>query len=1640
LSARSQSLRALLEIPALAEKHSRDLVPLFLSLESTEDSSIKWSRTDRLPILTLFTKFTNPRALYQASQVRTTLYSLLQNGDAKIQTLALDGILTWKDIELVTYRENLHNLLDEKKFREELTSLLNVDENDSPIQEEHRPGLMQVLMRILFGNTLVRQGAGEGKRSAILSVLANLRDSEKRIFLDIALLPFEPTHGAIQRDEADYQLFDNKLTQSVDDRKMMGFIIMVQHLIKALGARISPFLHELVEALVVCMWKSKLPSNVDCDLAEEDDMESKINTADTKSARSLRKSSMKTLTMLIDICPDFEWEGYVLLIYRTFVSSTLSKLADENIQSPSAKLQFFEAISRHPRTVTLLSFCGNVVIANIVRCLETPTADLSIFDSVFRMFSSIYKFSEEPDLGETLTNDIILPHLTNILEHITTLLTKDEFQHVVSNKDTLDLITDVLRFSAPFVRTSEHAEHLIEPLISLLGKPSKIVNDKTKVGILESVLNLLPQCSDFSPESATFETRLVALSRLFQVLNSRHARVFLCQTMDLFEAVDPSLTGVGNLVTDLNAFDSRRIDVPDFDRRLTAFGKVNEKLYSTLTSRAWTPIVYNLLYYLQDVEEMSLRTGAAFGLQRFFNVARDHGLSPEYTSLLSTAIFPSVKKGSKHSNEIIRKEFSGVLDSLVKSCGEWPPISDLKVLLFEGDEEANFFNNIYHIQQHRQLRAITRLSKAADDGELKPGNIEAIFIPMLEKFAFTVTEEGHNVAAEAVRGIGALSGTLGWKSYRQLVKRYLSMLKVGDEKERPVVRTICGVVERVRKVADARIQRMAVSNGTADGEDKDEEPQNKDDFLAHTVVNQFYPPMLQYLHRHEDHTLALRVPVAISLVKILKFLPEKHMSSKLPAVLTDVCHILKSRSQEARDICRKTLNEIMTLLGSSFFSFVLKELKAALSRGYQLHVLGYTVHAILTHLSADYGQLDGYVKDTVDVLVDDIFGATGAEKDSEGYTTSMKEVKASKSYDSFEILASITSSQKLGMFLSPLKALLYDLSSAKELRKMNEILRRTELGILRSKGADPSETLNVCLTLFKGVQAEIIRVDQPKGDVATNQFIVDLKFRRKREINYFKANAPILLRFALNTTAMLLKKYEYLVNEEKVSDLVPVLGDCLVSDVDELRIPALRLLGRMISVPIPTIEDGIDVFVDRAVQFIKDSPLTKAELCQASIKFLSLLIRDRKTFTPRENIIIYLFERIRPDLEEPDRQGVSFSFIRAVLSRKIIITEVYDMMSAIAIIMITNQSRSVRDTTRALYLQFLMDYPQGRDRLKKQVSFLVQNLQYEHDTGRQSVMEVLHQIISKFGDELLQPILLDLFVGLLLPLVNDVNPTSREMASRLIQNILENADEERLRAIRTMLRTWAKQSDKPALLKASLHVYSILLEHGTSGEDDSSLCVDCVGDLISQSQQADLKDLSWDVMEQAFELLVRLVKVAPKLVFSEEKEGLWVAIRQLLLSESIQVRLIGARLVGLLFSRAESLPDGRLQVESLQLRVPNLTALTRQFLEQIKSPESTVEIGVQGVKNLVFVGRHFYRTNCLLPAKTRGTDDTEPAEAKSCLDWLISRVAAEIRFERAVAEVYISRSKLTSSMLVVHASCSLSVWWPSRALWRRTTY
>ena len=54
------------------------------------------------------------------------------------------------------------------------------------------------------------------------------------------------------------------------------------------------------------------------------------------------------------------------------------------------------------------------------------------------------------------------------------------------------------------------------------------------------------------------------------------------------------------------------------------------------------------------------------------------------------------------------------------------------------------------------------------------------------------------------------------------------------------------------------------------------------------------------------------------------------------SLLMKVCHSLKNRSRDVRDVARETLVKMATILGPRYLQYVIKEMKELLTRGYQV--------------------------------------------------------------------------------------------------------------------------------------------------------------------------------------------------------------------------------------------------------------------------------------------------------------------------------------------------------------------------------------------------------------------------------------------------------------------------------------------------------------------------------------------------------------------------------------------------------------------------------------------------------------------------------------------------------------------------------
>lgn len=361
---------------------------------------------------------------------------------------------------------------------------------------------------------------------------------------------------------------------------------------------------------------------------------------------------------------------------------------------------------------------------------------------------------------------------------------------------------------------------------------------------------------------------------------------------------------------------------------------------------------------------------------------------------------------------------------------------------------------------------------------------------------------------------------------------------------------------------------------------------------------------------------------------------------------------------------------------------------------------------------------------------------------------------------------------------------------------------------------------------------------------------------------------------------------------------------------------------------------------------------------------------------------------------------------------------------------------------RGAYFQFIMDYPQSKDRFSKQLGFLVRNLDYKHQEGRQSVMEVVHLLFTKLGDDLVQEVMGSFFVPLVMVIVNDESSECREMAGALLKKTFERADGERTQSFLNLLRSWLAQTDETLLIRVALQLYCLYLDtNGPKGEKEIPLLQARLTQIIKSNLKVPL-EADWELLYFASQSFAKICHLFSASTLAASTAPLWASVRQCLFFPHAWVKLSAARLLGTYFAdfartnvgnEALSLPlrgSGGLWLSEQEIR-----EVTRASLGLLRVPGVSEELANQSVRNLAFLAKIMAQTSMLWSQKLQepeaetiqgeqsedddSLEEGEPSAstANLALGYLVQRASSLLR-----------RGPLTTSspsLIPLHASLTL---------------
>ncbi|XP_037315787.2 small subunit processome component 20 homolog isoform X2 [Pungitius pungitius] len=783
--------------------------------------------------------------------------------------------------------------------------------------------------------------------------------------------------------------------------------------------------------------------------------------------------------------------------------------------------------------------------------------------------------------------------------------------------------------------------------------------------------------------------------------------------------------------------------------------------------------------------------------------------------------------------------------------------------------------------------------------------------------------------------------------------------------------------------------------------------------VSNTVLPRLQKCLTAKIKRDDEHKAVrskdvkdeetARIPIAFAMVKLMQTLPPRVMEANLPGILMKVCVVLRNRFQEVRDVARGTLVKIIETLGYKYLQYLLKEMQGILVKGYQVHVLTFTVHQLLSVLSPTLksGDLDPCMNMLIDIFNNELFGPVAEEKEVKGIVSKLMEARHSKSMDSYELLARFCSKESVTKLLLPLKELLESSSSLKVCNRVGTVLRRLVLGLLVNEGMTSQDILLLCHGLVSQSLPLLTKRDRekasakpppdPKLPPPSCLLLLPTPKRggRKAPVSS-RTNMHILVGAGLKLLHLSLKKSKVTSTDasalEMLDPFVLLLLDCLESMHVKVITEALLAFTCMLKFPLPAVEHNASQLTKLLFVLLKDYSKAGAArgenflLVQNCFKAITIMVKNVKNNQISETQLQVLLGYAEEDIYDQSRQATAFGLLKAILSRKLVVPEMEEVLKKVAKLSVTSSNAMVRVHCRQIFLKYLLDYPLGR-KLRGHLDFVVAQLQYEHDTGRESVLEMLAYIFQTFPQRLLLQYNGLFFAPLALVMLNDDSARCKKMAAMAIKALLAQLNLDHQNTLFSLVNTWLN-APKANLRRLGAQVCGLYVE--LEEEKFARRIDDLLPLLEKEINPEEYQDIDEEEDERGADrllfsfltLITKLSKHCGLLELSKPHDTLcriWGHIEAHLRYPHCWVWLTASQLFGQLFAAhpAEQLVavwrgegDASAQSPATVFITSGLDKKMRElalsFCHQLQSKFLDVASGEQVIKNLLFVGKVIY--------------------------------------------------------------------------------
>ncbi|XP_021745735.1 small subunit processome component 20 homolog [Chenopodium quinoa] len=1528
--------------------------------------------------LNLFKLMKNPRSFYCSQLLKEVLVNrLLDNNDVEIQIRVLDCLLNWKDRFLLPYEKHLKNLVSSKCLREEIATW-SLSEDSNLVEEEHRAQLVPLVIRLLMPKvrslkTLAsRKHASVSNRKAVLGFIAEFTVAELPLFFQLLLKSLQITDLGNEEIEScawvsekcnldEFELptllnlFSVERILAIPLKKRFGFLHVVEEIFRIFDAsRVSPFLDLLLGCVVrildscassILNRSPKQPAQLDgsSDITlQESRKEAMSHTSSAvKQFKDMRSLCLKIISSILNNYEDHDFGSTFWDIFFKAVKPLVHGFKQEGSSSekPSSLFFCFLAMSQSPRLVSLLCREKNL-IPDIFSILSVPTASEAIIYSVLKFTENLLTVKDELGIDGYVIDDVFCSNLDGLvdsLHHLCHSFTEKKRKLLKHPGETL---LRVLKLLSKFINDQSGARKFVDILLLLASdgiKNSDLCMEALQ--ILRDIVSVL---------RSEANTKILKAVSPILISAERGVRSSICNLLGALAENDSSIRSMVNLVCELNATTSAmELDDLDFDIIINAYDRITADYFFGVSEDQAIVILSHCIYDIKS-DELILRQCAYKSLLSFVEFsaliigeevknqdvpARTMAIDDPYWT--DNHIQHIVNKFLlKHMGDAMtkittmQKEWIDLLHEMVLKLSGIPNLGSLKVLCSE-DAEVDFFNNIVHLQKHRKARALSRFRNIVATGQLSEFMLKKVFIPLFFSMLYDLQAgKGEHIRSACLDAIASISGQLGWKSYYALLMRCFRDMEKKLDREKVLLRLVCSILDQFHfsetySSPDLVFPRNDVTEN--DPEDKTNSatiPKGASYMFSATqaCLTGTVLPKLQKLLVSDPQKVNVNISVAI--LKVLKKLPGDTLDTHLSSIIHRISNFLKNRLQSIRDEARCALVACLKELGFEYLKLVVKALSATLKRGFELHVLGYTINFILSKGLPDTvgGMLDFCLDELLRAVDNDIFSEVAEQKEVEKVAFKMKETRKQMSFDTLRLIAQNVTFKSHGLkLLSPVTAHMQKHLTPKVKLKLETMLTHIAEGFERNSSV---EQIDLFIFIY-GLIDDWLSEDKRRRET---KLVKGLKIEKHLEassnivMKCYVGTEPqcsyLIAVFALRLLHNRLRNIKLHKGDDHLISLldpfIKLLTSCLSSKYEEIVDVALKCIFPLTRLPLPSLESQADMIKVTLLGIAQSTSNVNSPVMQSCLKLLIALLQSTKITLSADQLHVLIRFPLFVDLEK-NPSFVALTLLKAIVRRKLVVLEIYDLMDQVAKLMVTSQEEAFRRKCSQILLQFLLNYQLSQKRRQEHLDFLVIHLRYEHATGRSAVLDMLKTIIKRFPESVICEQSTIFFLTLVRALANDPDNQVRSLIGIVIKHLLGRINSQPLESILNMCLTWylGEQQQLRSLSFQALGFVVEVMKRGFRKHINDVLpvmkmTVQSAIDVLNGGQ-LNLSDPEtipfWKDAYYSFVLLEKILTQIPELFFVGDIEDIWQAVSELLVHPHPWICNISSRLVALYFEQ-----------------------------------------------------------------------------------------------------------------------------------------